>query len=281
MTMHENKNNPDMPVLTRQHWGQYRLRGSIEHGRFSGAHLGEHIEHPAKEFVVEIFPLTLTADEVIAFLQAGHSLMQLVHPSLLRLVDVGVQHGTPFTVLDSIPHIPLRQLYLQGQGQPLEKLLPHLRPLASALQYAHTQGHIHKHLCPDNVLLASNNSVLLCDFAIDDLDKNEHFQSYQRRQFPIEPLAYMAPEQIQQQPTNASDQYALATLIYEWLCGTPPFLGKPAEIARQQFYNTPPDMRRKVLSISPHVEEVVMIGLAKEPDKRFANIAAFMHALEQ
>jgi eukaryotic-like serine/threonine-protein kinase len=286
----DDQKNPIMPVLTGQHWGQYHITGSVEQGRFSRAYLGVHIQHPSKQLVVEIFPMTLTADDGTTFLQSGHSLMQLVHPSILRLFDVGIENATPFIVLDSIQHIPLRQLYLRGQGQPLEKLLPYLRQIASALQYTHAQGRVHKHLRPDSVLLSNKagqlapnsppTDVFLCDFAIDGIDKNELFQSYQRRILPIEPLAYMAPEQMQQQPVNASDQYALGTMIYEWLCGTPPFLGNPSEIAHQQLYSAPSGLRQKEPRISPDVEEVVMMTLVKDPSKRFTNVPAFVNALE-
>ena len=44
--MNEMKKNPNMPVPTIQRWGQYRILGSIEQGRFAGAYLGEHIQHP-------------------------------------------------------------------------------------------------------------------------------------------------------------------------------------------------------------------------------------------
>ena len=177
--------------------------------------------------------------------------------------------------------MPLRQLYLRGQGQSIARLLPYLRQMTSALEYAHTQGRIHKHLRPDNVLLTPNDTIHLCDFAIDGLATNELFQNYQRRKLSIEPLAYMAPEQIQQQPVPASDQYALATMIYEWLCGAPPFLGAPSEIAQQQLHRAPSGIRQKVSGISPDIEEVIMMALLKEPGRRFSSVGAFMNALEQ
>jgi eukaryotic-like serine/threonine-protein kinase len=275
------KQNPNMQVLTGQ-LGQYRIVGPIEQGRFSKAYLGEHVQHPSKPLVIELFPIRLTPDESMRFRQSGNALMQLVHPSILRLIDIGMENMRPFIVLDSVPHTPLRQLYLRGQGQPLEKLLPYLRQVAIALEFAHTHGRIHKHLRPDNVLLGlgSNYTIYLCDFAIDGIDKNEHFQNYQRSMLPLEPLTYMAPEQIRQQPVNASDQYALGTMVYEWLCGTPPFVGNPSDIAQQQLYSTPPSVRQKAPGISPDVEQMVMMALAKEPGKRFANVPEFVKALE-
>ena len=281
--MNEKEQNPGMQVLTGQHWGQYRILGPVGQGRYSTAYIGTHTQHPSKQLVVETFPLTLTVDKGMVFLQSGHALMRLVHPSILRLFDVGLQNATPFIVLDYIPHTPLRRLYLRGQGQPLEKLLPYLHQIASALQYAHANGRVHKHLRPDNVLLGLGTSytVFLCDFAIDGIDKNEQFQNYQRRMLPIEPLTYMAPEQIQLQAMNASDQYALGTMIYEWLCGTPPFLGNPTEIAQQQLHSAPPSLRQRVPSISPNIEEIVMMALNKEPGRRFADVSAFVNALER
>ncbi|MFL5665259.1 MAG: protein kinase domain-containing protein [Ktedonobacteraceae bacterium] len=49
-------------------------------------------------------------------------------------------------------------------------------------------------------------------------------------------LAYMAPEQIERHPRAASDQYALGVVVYEWLCGSRPFVGSVSEVMVQQQY---------------------------------------------
>ena len=67
----------------------------------------------------------------------------------------------------------------------------------------------------------------------------------------------------------------------EWLTGERPFRGTFIEVASQQRFADPPPMRQKAPAISPEIEQVVMVALAKEPLRRFANVEAFANAFEQ
>ncbi|HEY6406314.1 MAG TPA: tetratricopeptide repeat protein, partial [Ktedonobacteraceae bacterium] len=78
-----------------------------------------------------------------------------------------------------------------------------------------------------------------------------------------------------------SDQYALAVVVYEWLCGKRPFNGSPMEIAMQQLSATPPSLRDQLPDITPALEETVMRALAKDPQQRFASVQDFALAFER
>src|SRR5262249_16489848 len=83
-------------------------------------------------------------------------------------------------------------------------------------------------------------------------------------------------------PRPASDQYALAITVYEWLCSERPFQGDSfITIAMQQLSANPPPLRTKSLTIPVGVEQVVMRALAKEPEQRYPSIAEFAEALKQ
>jgi len=263
-----------------QQWGQYHIISSLEQGRFSNAYLGEHARDRSKQFVIDILPMPLTKDHVDIFLQHARRLTQLVHPHILRLVDVGVENFVPFIVMEYVSHTPLRQLY-KREGQPLDTLLPYLKQAVTALQYAHDQDVLHKNIRPENVLLGWSSGTLLCDFAIDVVNQDEQYQNYQRSKDPIDAMAYVAPEQIHHQACKASDQYSLAVMVYEWLCGTPPFLGSYFEMANHHLKTIPLPLRRKVSGISLAIDEVVLTALAKDPARRFGSVSAFIHALAQ
>src|SRR5215467_14601482 len=94
-------------------------------------------------------------------------------------------------------------------------------------------------------------------------------------------LRYMAPEQLQGQPCPASDQYALAIVVYEWLCGRCPFEGSSAmEVAMQHLSHTPQPLRELVSKIPAPVEQVVGKALSKDPQERFRSTQDFAEALE-
>ena len=79
-------------------------------------------------------------------------------------------------------------------------------------------------------------------------------------------LPYMAPEQSRGQAVFASDQYALAVLAYEWLCGVRPFEGSPTSLAYQHANVPPPRLREKDPSLPEAVEVVLLKALSKKPE---------------
>jgi tetratricopeptide (TPR) repeat protein len=89
----------------------------------------------------------------------------------------------------------------------------------------------------------------------------------------------MAPEQFMGQPSRASDQYALAVVVYEWLCGSRPFEGGAMELMGQHLHASPPPLRQKVPLLSSTVERVVMKALAKDPKARYGSVREFAEAL--
>jgi NACHT domain len=91
----------------------------------------------------------------------------------------------------------------------------------------------------------------------------------------------MAPEQIQGKPCPASDQYALAVVVYEWLCGEPPFRGSLFEVYSQHLHQPPPGFGECVPHLPPIVEDAVLGALAKDPHQRFISVQDFATVLEQ
>src|SRR5947209_8045942 len=91
----------------------------------------------------------------------------------------------------------------------------------------------------------------------------------------------MAPEQISGKPDAASDQYALAVVVYEWLCGEPPFRGSLFEIYSQHLYQPPPGLCTRVPQLPSAVEDAVLEALAKDPHQRFTSVQEFATVLER
>jgi len=92
---------------------------------------------------------------------------------------------------------------------------------------------------------------------------------------------YAAPEQFQNKPGLASDQYALGVMVYQWLVGMLPFEGDWWAIGHQKLTQDPPPLRAHVKSIPSAVEDVVSRALARDPKARFASVQDFATALAQ
>jgi len=128
------------------------------------------------------------------------------------------------------------------------------------------------------MLVGQHGEVLLSDFGIATV---AHSTGSLELQTIVGTAPYMAPEQFQGHPRPASDQYSLGIVVYEWLCGSPPFQGSLPEVAMKHSM-TPPTPPRDVQPTIPlEIERVVLTALAKDPRERYASVLAFAQALEQ
>ncbi len=141
--------------------------------------------------------------------------------------------------------------------------------LECALEYVHSQELMHLDIKPANLLLGFDDEVWLSDFGIARAIQSAEPEEARRL---IGTVAYMAPEQLQQNPCRASDQYTLAVVVYEWLSGSCPFTGTDKQIWDQHLNSPPPSLSERFPDISPVVEEVVFKALAKDPDDRYPGI---------
>lgn len=257
--------------------GNYQLIRLLGSGSFADVYLGEHI-HLGMQAALKVLTTRLTNDDIENFRTEARTIARLKHPQIVRVLEFGVESGTPFLVMDYAPYGTLRTRHPRGSRLAPETFLPYVKQVAEALQYAHEQKLIHRDIKPENMLLGERHEVLLSDFGIAMVAQSSRYQGTQEVAGTV---AYMAPEQAQGHPRPASDQYSLGVVVYEWLAGEQPFHGSFTEIAIQHVLAPPPPPHEKVPGISPQIEQVVMTALAKDPKERFATVQEFAHALEQ
>lgn len=266
----------DGDLIGRQ-FGNYRLVRLLGEGSFAQVYLGQHI-HIATQAAIKVLATRLSDEELEQFRAEANTFASLRHAHIVRMLDFGVEGRLPYIAMEYAPHGSLRQLYPLGTRLPLETITRYVKQVASALQYAHDQHLIHRDLKPENMLLGQDDALLLADFGV----SMEALSTYQQQTGQFSGTAsYAAPEQLQGKPRPASDQYALAVVVYEWLCGDRPFHGTSLEIASQHVLTPPPPLRERVSDLPLAVEQVVMTALAKDPKERFARVAAFARALEE
>jgi serine/threonine protein kinase len=260
-----------------QQIGNYRLVRWLGQGGFAEVYLGEHL-YLDTQVAIKLLHTQLGRDGTEQFRAEARTIAHLEHPHIVRVLDFGVEGNTPYLIMSYAPHGSLRQRHPPGTQLPLEMIVSYVKQIAEALQYAHDQKLIHRDIKPENVLVGRQQEVLLSDFGLVTLSHQTYSLQTGRA---AGTLTYMAPEQIQGKPRPASDQYALGIVVYEWLCGIPPFRGEAVHLIYQHVFVPPPSLREKVASIPSAVEQVVMIALAKDPKQRFATVEAFALALKQ
>jgi serine/threonine protein kinase len=260
-----------------QQVGNYRLVQLLGSGGFAEVYLGRHVflDSPA---AIKLLHTLLAHGDSEGFRSEARTLVRLIHPHIIRILDFGLEGNMPFLVMDYAPNGNMRQRYQPGRPLPLPTVVEYVKQVADALQYAHDQKIIHRDIKPENMLLGRQNEILLSDFGIAVVAQST------RAQFPQEmtgTIAYMAPEQIQTHARPASDQYSLGVVAYEWLSGSLPFTGLFTEIAVKHMMVAPSSLREKVPGLLPDVERVILTALAKEPAQRFDSVRAFATALER
>ena len=260
-----------------QQLGNYQLIRLLGEGGFAEVYLGEHI-HLGTQAAIKVLHTQLTSDDMDKFRTEARTIARLIHPHIVRVLEFGVEGKTPFLVMDYAPNGTLRQRHPKGVALPLPLIVDYVKQVADALQYAHDEKLIHRDIKPENMWLGRRDEILLSDFGIALVAQSSRYQSAQEM---AGTMAYMAPEQIYGSPLPASDQYGLAVMVYEWLCGQPPFHGSELQVYSQQVSTAPPRLRDHVPSISRAVERVVLKALSKDPQQRFAHVQEFAAALKQ
>jgi len=259
--------------------GSYRLLQPLGQNEHAAVYLGEHL-HSRGQVAIKLLAGRRTEQEVARFLAQASSLTLLRHDHIVQVLDYGVNDDTAFLVMAYAPNGTLRQRHPKGTLVPLGTIVSYVNQVASALEYIHQRFLVHRDIKPHNMLLGTNNEVMLSDFGITVVSHS--IDPAQPGGYDFEgTVPYAAPEQLQGRPRRGSDQYALGIVVYEWLSGDWPFCGTFDEVTHQHMFVQPPSLRMKGLAISLEVEQVIMKALAKEPERRFSSIMEFARALEE
>ncbi len=271
------KGDLKMINLIGQQFGNYRILQQIGQGGFANVFLGEHLYLKTRA-AIKVIHTQMSQNDLQDFLNEAQMLAALKHPHIVRILDFGEQNDIPFLIMEYAAQGTLRQRHPRGPILPITTILPYVKQVAAALQYAHDHKLIHRDVKPANVLLDEQDNVLLSDFGIATIA--HHTSSMQTSTF-AGTAAYMAPEQLRGKPVPASDQYALAIMVYEWLCGQLPYEGDPVAVGIQHLTTPIPSLCMHNDALSPDIEAVVHQAMAKDPKRRFVNVQAFATALAQ
>ena len=262
--------------LVGKQLGNYRIIRHLGRGGFADVYLGEH-HYLNTQAAIKVMYAQMSQSDLQDFLVEARTIAALKHPHIVRILEFGQENELPYLVMDYAPQGILRQRHPRGTALPMTTVLPYVRQVSQALQYAHDNKVVHRDVKPENMLMDANGQILLSDFGIAVIS---HSTSSMMTQRASGTPYYMAPEQWKGKSRPASDQYALGIVVYEWLSGEYPFQGNQYAVQHQHLSEPPPPFD-KSLQIPSYVEAAVQKALAKEPEQRFPSVEAFRLALEQ
>ena len=248
----------------------YELLLLLGHGSSAQVYLGRHKYNRSYAAVKTLNPKVLNARRDV-WNNEDYMLSLISHPHIIHMSESGIQDDVLFRIINWAARGTFHDLFALSTS--IQKVAAYIEQVASALQYLHMNHIIHRDIKPTNILVDPRGHVWLADLelAVDYRDCKS-----------TDGTALYAPlEQKRGHPCPASDQYALAMVIYQWLCGDLPFHGSSTEIIAQQECTTPLSLRDKSLSLPQAIEQVVLTALAKDPDSRFTSVQAFAEALQE
>ncbi|MCK8787487.1 serine/threonine protein kinase [Roseomonas sp. NAR14] len=230
----------------------------------------------------------LRAEYLARFRQEVRAAARATHPAIVAVHDFGdagtPEEPAPFLVMElvegpslaAILRDPARRAAAARDGLGPGSVLP---PVLDALGAAHALGIVHRDIKPANILIAPDGRPRITDFGIARLGRTDR-TALTADGGLIGTPAYMAPEQARGTAVDhRADLFAAAAVLYEMLCGHPPFGGGGLSQTILRLASPDPAPMAPVEAAAPAFVPLLRRALAKPPEERFATAAAFAAAL--
>jgi eukaryotic-like serine/threonine-protein kinase len=203
----------------------------------------------------------------------------LTHPNLVTIFDTLSGEDGVLIVMEYVRGRRLSEL-IPPEGMDPRRLLEILRPVASAIEYAHEHGVVHRDVKPANILIAEDRRVKLVDLGTATAG---HLTQITTENEIHGTLAYIAPERLAGESVGEppADVYSLAVLAFEALTGRQPHDAKtPRELLDRLLQYPPPDVKEALPQASPSLGRVLMQGMDPDPKRRQDSAGALVRDLE-
>jgi serine/threonine protein kinase len=270
------------PMIGQQ-LANFRVERLLAQGGMATVYYGQDVKLQ-RPVAIKVIDKRYKSDPVYTtrFVNEARMMAKWRHENLIQIYYAGDEQGYSYYVMEYVDGDDLStvmSLYAEeGAQMPNADVLRIGNAIASALDYAHGQGVIHRDVKPSNVLIAKDKRVLLGDFGmaleVSDGSMGNIFGTPH----------YISPEQAKRSADAVpqSDLYSLGVILYEILTGSVPFNdASPASIALQHITQAPPSPRSINPEISPAVEAVILKALEKNPQNRYHSGAKLMSALDE
>jgi serine/threonine protein kinase len=276
---HQNGTRPKSESNGHQNVGGYRLLRELESDSLGSVY---EAEHPKLHRRVALRTIGAGVARDVSFsrrfLLELRSYTALEHEAIPRLYELAYEGENPYLVTELVAGKTLD--HLLGDGQRYEPLgiIALLRPIASALDYAHSRATVHRDVKPASILLADDGRTLLTGFGLGTVAS---FNSGPGTGGPVAP-DYVAPERlVGREVDGRADVYSLAAVIFEATSGRRPFSSKSwIETLSRRLYEPPPNVREVAPDIPASFALVLQQAMDRDPNRRPATAGELLDRLE-
>lgn len=266
--------------------GGYQIISRIAQGGMATVYLAKHPERAEWVALKVLSPRAQGDPEFLArFEREADIISTLSHPHIVPVYDAGVDQGVHYIAMAYLNYGSLRDRLdrFANRHEPMavREVLEVGRQIASALDYAHKRGLIHRDVKPNNILLAPGGRYVLSDFGI--AFKQDATRLTRDSGQMLGTAEYMSPEQAEQKQIDLRvDVYALGVVLYELLTGGVPFSNDTDMLVLFAHINQLP---KPIVQLRPDVPrdviQIVERALSKQPEARFDTAGALVLAIEQ
>ena len=276
---HPNGSRPKPESNGHTSVGGYRLLRELDTDSLGSVY---EAEHPRLHRRVALRTIGTSVARDVSFsrrfLLELRSYTALEHEAIPRLYELAYDGESPYLVTELVAGATLES-YL-GDGQRYEPLgiISLLRPIASALDYAHSRATIHRDVKPANILLAHDGRTLLTGFGLGTVAT---FNTGPGASGAVAP-DYVAPERlVGREVDGRADVYSLAAVIFETTTGRRPFSSKSwIETLSRRLYEPPPNVRETAPELPTGFGAALQLAMDRDPNRRPTTAGELLDRLE-
>ncbi|CAN5529396.1 Stk1 family PASTA domain-containing Ser/Thr kinase [soil metagenome] len=259
--------------------GRYRLGQTVGEGGMAVVYLARDLLLN-REVAVKVLRDQYASDDTFLerFRREGQIAAGMTHPNIVSVYDVGNDQDLHYIVMEHIRGPNLKELIYQQGPFSVDGAVFIISQVASALDYAHQRGLVHRDIKPQNILVDREGNAKVVDFGI---AKGMRDPGLTETGTGMGTVHYVSPEQARGLEIGpASDLYSTGVVLYEMLTKKLPFDGESAvAIAMKHVSDPPPRPSDQNPNVPPEIDRIILKALAKDPAERFPSGAAFETAL--
>lgn len=270
---------------------RFQILSEAGEGGMGSIFKAKHLEWDDRVVAIKMLHHTLLGDKEsrARFEREGKILSSFVHPHVTSFHHFGIWNKRfPYIVMEYVEGISLRDLLTKELRLPLDRCLTISTQICDAMQFAHSQGVVHRDLKPNNVMILDKPTpdyVKLVDFGLARLQPQPGRVGAKltRTGALIGSMYYMSPEQCQgNDADNKSDIYSLGCAVYEMMSGEPPMVAdNPIALMQKHVHEHPAPLADKLRKRVPRqLDDILFKAMAKDPAERYQSMEDLKYDLQ-
>ncbi len=260
-------------------FGAYRIVELLGRGGMGDVYKAKHLKLD-RYVALKVLPVVLsTPDFIERFNSEAFAISRLQHQNIVTIYDYGEIDHRRYIAMQYIRGETLCKIIERKKGLPEDEVINIGKQICRGLKYSHSKGIVHRDIKSGNVMLDSDGRAYISDFGIAQTPGGTRLTTTGMAMGTPE---YMSPEQCQGHKIDfQSDIYSFGVVLFEMVCGKPPFMGEnPLSIAYKQVHENPPLLSKLKKNVNPRLELIVAKCLKKNKEERYKDATELLKDMD-